>query len=310
MKMGQTCQPYLMIFRYSIMKDHKSVLLVESIEALRIRADGCYIDGTYGRGGHSAAILDQLSAKGKLFACDCDPQAAEDASRFQDDDRFQFLSTNFADLIDDLPKGILGQVDGILLDLGVSSPQLDEANRGFSFRFEAPIDMRMNNTEGDSGLKWLCEVSETELADVIFHYGQERLSRRIARRIIQMRHPEMTTKELALWISQCYPKRRYDKHPATKTFQAIRMHVNQELQSLEKVLSDAPHILSMKGRIAVITFHGLERKLVKRWSQPSTDFLPFPKLRPTGRATKPSHLELISNSRSSSALLTTLERVA
>ena len=304
------CQQYLMIYRYSIMKDHVSVLLNESISALQVASDGCYIDGTYGRGGHSAAILKQLSANGKLFACDCDPEAAADARRFSQDERFQFLPINFADLAKHLPEDVLGRVNGILLDLGVSSPQLDQGERGFSFRYEAPLDMRMNNAEGQSAGSWLLTVSEGELADVIFYYGQERLSRRIAKRIVAKRHPAMTTSELAQWVLQCYPNKRHEKHPATKTFQAIRMHVNQELQSIEALLKDAPAILSLHGRLSIITFHGLERKLVKRWSGPSNDFLPFPKLRPTGRAIKPSVNEVRDNPRASSALLSTLERVA
>ena len=290
------------------MKEHVSVLLEESIRALNIKEDGSYLDGTYGRGGHAAGILEQLSPKGHVFACDCDPDAAASAANCSDN-RLKFYHVTFADVIDKLKSDHITSIDGVMLDLGVSSPQFDNANRGFSFRFEAPVDMRMDQSQGVPAHQWLYDASEEAIADVIFYYGEERYARRIARVIKERCRPNMTTMELANCVITACPKRRYERHPATKTFQAIRMHINQELQQLDRFLDRIPQLLSVGGRVVVITFHGLERKMLKQHFQPSQT-VPFPRLRPAGRVIKPSPLEVRQNARASSALLTTLEKVA
>lgn len=276
--------------------------------ALNIKDDGCYLDGTFGRGGHTAAILKQLSSAGTLFACDRDSAAAVSATKFSNDKRLKFHKKSFVEMIKYLEdEGIV--IDGVLLDLGVSSPQFDEPDRGFSFRYDAPVDMRMDRDTGVPAHEWLNTVSESELADVIFYYGEDRLARRIARVIVERRTEGMGTIALADCVLRAYPKGRHQKHPATKTFQAIRMHINQELQQLDEFLTIAPCVLSEKGRLSVITFHGLERKMLKKHYQ-SANSHPFPRLRSVGRVVKPSPLEIKHNSRAGSALLTTLEKVA
>lgn len=290
------------------MYDHSSVLLTESILALNIKDDGCYLDGTFGRGGHAAAILKQLSSAGNLFACDRDSEAAVSAAVLGQDTRLKFFKKSFVNMVKHLVESSI-KIDGALLDLGVSSPQFDEPGRGFSFRFDAPVDMRMDQDSGQPAHEWLNDASESDIADVIYYYGEERLARRIARIIVERRSEGMGTAALADCVLRAYPKGRFQKHPATKTFQAIRMHVNQELQQLDEFLTIVPKILSDKGRLSIITFHGLERKMLKKHYQSAND-QPFPRLRSVGRVIKPSPLEIKHNPRAGSALLTTLEKVA
>lgn len=264
---------------------HQPVLLHEAMQALAIKPHGIYVDATFGRGGHARAILAALGATGRLFALDCDPAAAHYARRhFAHDPRFHFEQGNFRYLADYArAQAIVGRVNGILLDLGVSSPQLDEPQRGFSFVHDGPLDMRMDPTAGVSAAQWLATVSEAELVTVLRDYGEERFAKRIARAIIQRRQRQAltTTRQLAELISATVPKREPGKHPATRSFQALRIAVNQELTVLPMVLEQTLSILTAYGRLVVISFHSLEDRIVKR----------FLRRQAQGRATElPAHL--------------------
>lgn len=250
--------------------EHFPVLLDEAIELLNIKADGVYVDGTFGRGGHSRQILKRLGAKGYLIAFDKDPDAVKYAEANILDDRFTIIHDSFANintvLGEILDNGVVASVDGVLLDLGVSSPQLDDKERGFSFRFNAPLDMRMDNTSGMSAAQWVNTVSEAELSDVLWRYGEERFAKRIAKNIIRQRDlvPITTTKQLADIIVSSMPYQDNTKqHPATRSFQAIRIMVNNELADLEKILDKLPELLKPEARIVVISFHSLEDRIVK-----------------------------------------------
>lgn len=253
---------------------HTSVLLKEAVEALNIKPDGIYIDGTFGRGGHSAAILAKLSSCGRLIVIDKDPEAITVAeTKYGNDSRVSILHQGFGTIkaiAEEL--GMLGKVDGILLDLGVSSPQLDEAERGFSFMRDGPLDMRMDTTRGESVAEFLAHVDEKELADIIWRYGEEKFSRKIARAIVEARttHPLTTTLELAQLIEKSIPKVDKFKHPATRTFQALRIYINRELEELEEALAASSQILSPGGRLVVISFHSLEDRIVKQFMQAQT----------------------------------------
>jgi 16S rRNA (cytosine1402-N4)-methyltransferase len=305
---------------------HRPVLLDEVRDALRIKQDGLYVDGTFGRGGHAAAILEGLHARGRLLAFDKDPEAlAFAADRFNNESRLILRRGSFGNLGSVVTElGWQGKVDGILLDLGVSSPQLDDASRGFSFLNEGPLDMRMDPQSGVCASGWLADASAEEIADVLWRYGEERHSRRIARAIVAARAstPVHTTRQLAALIAAAVPGRERKKHPATRSFQAIRIFINQELQELEAVLPQAVEALATAGRLAVISFHSLEDRMVKRFMRdeqrgpqlpPDLPVVPptfRPRLRPVGKPVYASEAEVRANPRARSAVLRVAERVA
>lgn len=306
------------------MSSHRPVLLAEALAGLAVRHGGIYADGTFGRGGHSGAILEALGGTGALHAFDRDPDAGHHAWRhFAGHANFRFHARNFAELAAVAEEaGIAGRLDGILLDLGVSSPQFDEAQRGFSFTHDGPLDMRMDPTSGESAAEWLARAKETEIADVLFHFGEERNSRRIARKIVETRAeaPLKTTAQLAALIATVPGPRSFKIHPATRSFQAIRIHINGELSALESVLAAAPTLLAPGGRLAVISFHSLEDRIVKRFmrdsakvADPGYGMLPQaatgPALKPVGRQF-PSDAEAEENPRARSAVLRIAERIS
>jgi 16S rRNA (cytosine1402-N4)-methyltransferase len=303
---------------------HAPVLLDEALEALAVRPDGFYVDATFGRGGHTRAILAQLGKQGKLLAIDRDPQAVVAAKALLGaDPRASVVQAPFsrlAEVVDEAGR----PADGILLDLGVSSPQLDEAQRGFSFLRDGPLDMRMDPGSGESAADWLAHAREREIATVISRLGEERFARRIAHAIVVARAeaPIATTGRLASVISQAVPTREPGKHPATRSFQALRIHVNRELEELEQVLPQAVDCLAPGGRLVVISFHSLEDRMVKRYlrraSQDDPAWAGLPvvppqaraRLRLVGRAVFAGADEVDRNPRSRSAVLRTAERVA
>lgn len=249
---------------------HVSVLLTESVEALRLQSDDLAVDCTFGRGGHSRLLLEQLGPLGRLLAIDKDPQAvaSKEAMALREGGRFEIRHGTFASLAQEIESlGWMGKVAGVLMDLGVSSPQLDEADRGFSFMREGPLDMRMDSSSGETAAEWLNRVAEAELANVLWKWGEERFSRRIAAAIVAKRRekPLQTTRELAGLIESVVPSREIGKHPATRSFQAIRIAVNHELEDLEAALDQALEVLKPGGRLAVISFHSLEDRIVKRF---------------------------------------------
>ena len=299
---------------------HLSVLLEESLQALNIRPDGTYLDATFGRGGHSRAILAQLNENGRLIALDRDPQAIEAASALADDKRFQIVHTPFSQLADVAESlQLSGKIDGILMDLGVSSPQLDDASRGFSFMRNGPLDMRMDPTRGISAAQWLMTADEAEIADVIKQYGEEKFGKRIAYAINQYRqHSELTeTAQLAKLVDEAVPVKDKFKHPATRTFQAVRIYINSELEEIKQALSSAVEVLAPQGRLAVISFHSLEDRMVKRFMRSQSEGTKVPRGLPVsqaqidaskridlvGRAIKPSAQELDVNPRARSSVL-------
>ena len=305
---------------------HRPVLLDPVLDALKIKSDGLYIDGTFGRGGHTAALLDRLGVQGQLLAFDKDPDALECAAdRFRGESRLIMRHGSFGNLgtvVSEL--GWQGKVDGILLDLGVSSPQLDDAERGFSFLNEGPLDMRMNPQEGISAGEWLAGASERDIADVLWRYGEERCSRRIARTIVATRgdSPITTTSGLARLIAAAVPGRDFKKHPATRSFQAIRIFINHELEDLQSVLPQVVEALAPGGRLAVISFHSLEDRIVKRFIRdqyrgpqlpPDLPVMPaeyMPRLKPVGKQIRADRIEVQINPRARSAVLRVAERLA
>ncbi len=308
------------------MAEHTPVLLDEVLAGLAVRPDGRYCDATFGRGGHAAAILARLGPQGRVVAVDRDPAAIEAGRRrFADEPRLTLVRGSFGRLEERVrAAGVEGELDGVLLDLGVSSPQLDEAARGFSFMQDGPLDMRMDNEAGQGAGQWLARVGERELADVLYGLGEERFARRIARAIVAARaeSPILTTGQLAAVVAAAVPKREPGKHPATRSFQAIRMHVNDELGELEAALPQAVRLLAPGGRLCVISFHSLEDRLVKRYIQreergdPVYAGLPEvppharPRLRRAGGARRPSEDEVRANPRARSATLRVAERLA
>ncbi len=306
--------------------EHSPVLIDEVLEALKPRPDGIYIDGTFGRGGHAQAILARLGPAGRLLAIDCDPQAVAAAgARFGADARFTIVRGRFsmlAQLVDE--RGWSGRVDGIVLDLGVSSPQLDEAERGFSFLRAGPLDMRMDPDCGESAAQWLNRAAEADIARVLRECGEERFARRIARAICHERsaQPIETTAQLAAIVAAAVPTREPGKHPATRTFQALRIHVNRELEQLAAVLPQALAALRPGGRLAVVSFHSLEDRMVKQFLRDEArgdrfpPDLPVPKsalaprLRLIGKAIHPAAAEIERNPRARSAVLRVAERLA
>jgi len=301
---------------------HVPVLLEEALAALNIKSDGVYVDGTFGRGGHARAILARLGDKGRLIAFDKDP-AAIAAARAIQDPRLSVVHAGFAQLQDELGAAGVEQVDGVLLDLGVSSPQLDEAARGFSFRMDGPLDMRMDTTRGRTAAEWLATVEQRELAEAIAEYGEERFAKQIARAIVAARAggPIATTRVLSKIVAEAVPTREPGQDPATRTFQAIRIYINQELEELSLVLPQIVELLTPGGRLAVISFHSLEDRIVKRFlkseAQPDklpANFpikaadLPQPRMRVIGKAQRAGSAESSANRRARSAVLRVAER--
>ena len=297
---------------------HEPVLALEAIEALAVRPDGTYVDGTFGRGGHSRLILERLGPQGRLIALDRDPQA-EQAARAITDARFSFVRTRFSDL-----SALPPQVHGMLFDLGVSSPQLDDPARGFSFRHDGPLDMRMDPEAGMSAADWIAAAEEQELREVIRDYGEERFAKQIAAAIVaaRRREPVVRTRQLADIVGEAVRTREPGQDPATRTFQALRIHVNRELEEVSLMLPQAAAGLAPRGRLAVISFHSLEDRIVKRFMQAQArpqmprrlplraSEMPQPVLRIVGRAQRASQQETTRNPRARSATLRVAERTA
>lgn len=305
---------------------HITVLLNEAVDTLVEDPDGFYIDGTFGRGGHSALVLSRLSAQGQLMGIDKDPEAiACAAERFADEPRFSIERGSFAQLEAFVRhRGLAGKVDGVLLDLGVSSPQLDDPNRGFSFMADGPLDMRMNPDVGESAAEWLAHAAEKEIADVLYTYGEERHSRRMARAIVNEREQEpiVTTGRLAKIITEANPAWEKGKNPATRAFQGIRIFINRELEDLEDCLDQALEVLKPGGRLVVISFHSLEDRIVKRFIRkyvkgdehlppgiPVTDDMLNIRLKAVGKAVKAGREEVSDNPRSRSAVMRVAKKV-
>jgi 16S rRNA (cytosine1402-N4)-methyltransferase len=301
---------------------HAPVLRNAAIESLAIRADGCYVDATFGRGGHAGEILGRLGEEGKLIAFDRDPEAeAAAAVLLQSNPRARFVRARFSELERHLGPA---SVDGILFDLGVSSPQLDDARRGFSFMRDGPLDMRMDPDAGMTAADFLARTDEREIAAVIARFGEERHARRIARAIVAAREsgPVDTTGRLAGIVAAAVPGREPGRHPATRTFQALRIHVNDELGEIERALPQAVAALAPRGRLVVISFHSLEDRIVKRFMRsgsredPAWAGLPAipsaarPRLRLVGRATFADESEIARNPRARSAVMRVAERLA
>ena len=300
---------------------HQTVLLDEAVDALAIRADGVYVDATFGRGGHSRLILDRLGAHGRLIAFDKDPQAVAAATRISDA-RFSVVHASFAELAGVLARLGLEGVDGVLLDLGVSSPQLDDAARGFSFRRDGPLDMRMDTSRGQTAAQWLETASESEIREVIRDYGEERFAKQIAKAIVAARRgaPVVTTGQLAAIVGAAVRTREKHKDPATRTFQAVRIYLNQELAHLSLALPQILALLKPGARLAVISFHSLEDRIVKRFMRDAARAdvpirlplrereLPQPRLRLIGKPLRASAQEIAANPRARSATLRVAER--
>ena len=303
---------------------HTPVLLEAAVDGLKVRADGVYVDCTFGRGGHSRAILARLGRRGRLIALDRDPAAI--AARGEiDDRRLELEHAQFSRLREVLHARGVALADGILLDLGVSSPQLDDAARGFSFRHDAPLDMRMDTSRGATAAEWLARADERDIREVIRNYGEERYAQQIAAALVaaRARRPVATTRELAGIVAQAVRTREPGQDPATRTFQALRIHVNQELEELSAALPQCVDALAPGGRLAVISFHSLEDRIVKRFlrgeSQPPrlprrlplrAAEIPRPRLRLVGRAQRPAADEVARNPRARSAILRVAERAA
>lgn len=302
---------------------HRSVLLDLAVDYLVTDPAGRYVDATFGRGGHSRLILERLSADGRLMAIDKDPEAIREArSMASSDERFVWFHGSFAELGDALDEKQWPGVEGVLMDLGVSSPQLDDAARGFSFMRDGPLDMRMNPEQEPSAARWLAEADEQDIAGVIWRYGEERFSRRIARRIVERRQEEPleTTRQLSELVAEAVPKKEKHKHPATRTFQAIRIFINRELEDLEVGLKAAVDRLAPGGRLVVISFHSLEDRLVKRFMRDLARGPKIPKgipvtadqeasgYRLVSKALKADEHEIQENVRARSAVMRVLER--
>ncbi len=305
-------------------KQHNAVLLNEAVSGLVHDPNGIYIDGTFGRGGHSQAILDQLTQEGRLIAIDRDLAAIEHAAERINDERFMIVHGSFENLENLLAEqNLQGKVAGILLDLGVSSPQLDESERGFSFMKDGPLDMRMDQSGGLTAAAWLAEAEEKEIANVLWEYGEERFSRGIAKAIVAARQekPITRTLELAEIIATAQPRRDIHKHPATRSFQAIRIFINRELASLKTCLDSCLTLLEKTGRLVVISFHSLEDRIVKRFMKHHAKGDYFPKelpitqdkiqstLKLIGKAIRASEQESLDNPRARSAVLRIAEKM-
>ena len=303
---------------------HVPVLLEEALQALQVKEDGVYVDATYGRGGHAQEILKRLGTHGQLLVFDRDPQACENARRrFRADARVKITHGPFSLLartIDNLD--LAGKINGILFDLGVSSPQLDDVRRGFSFRADGPLDMRMDHQVGESAADWIRRAEENEIARVIREYGEERFAKRIARAIVNEREiePITTTRRLAEIVARAVPSREKNKDPATRTFQAIRIHINRELEELREVLPQTIRLLATGGRLVAISFHSLEDRIVKHFlrAEAKGDDLPpdlpvrhdqfHPRLKTVGKTIRAGEAEAKRNPRARSAVLRVAER--
>ena len=306
----------------SAVQSHISVLLAEAVDALAIRADGIYVDGTFGRGGHSRAVLARLGPAGRLIAFDRDP-AAIAAGQALNDARLTLVHSAFSALDEELAQLGVATVDGVLLDLGVSSPQLDDGARGMSFRFDAPLDMRMDTSRGQTVADWLADASVGEITEVLRDYGEERFAHAIAKAIATARTGGVvaTTGQLAAIVEKAVRTREPGQHPATRSFQALRIFINQELEELTRVLPACVAHLRPGGRLAVISFHSLEDRIVKRFmrdeSRPpvlprrlpirAAD-LPAPRLSLVGKAVRPGEIEVAANPRARSAVMRVAER--
>ncbi len=303
---------------------HQTVLLQEAVAALEVKPSGTYVDATFGRGGHSRAILERLGPNGRLLALDRDPQAVA-AARAISDQRLTMLHHSFGELAVAVQQAGIEAVDGVLLDIGVSSPQIDEGGRGFSFRFDAPLDMRMDTTQGETAASFLAIAGIKEITEVIRNYGEERFAFQIAKKIVAARseRPVATTGELATLVRAAVRTREPGQDPATRTFQALRIYVNQELEQLALVLPQAMNVLTRGGRLVVISFHSLEDRIVKRFmrEQASTDNLPKnlplrsvdlpkPRLRLVGKPLRAGLAEIAANPRARSAVMRVAEKCA
>ncbi len=301
---------------------HQPVMLEEALAGLAMRRDGVYVDCTFGRGGHSRAILDRLGSEGRLIALDKDPEAiaSTQARELLQDKRLTLIHADFRQLKEIIEAmGYAGRVSGILMDLGVSSPQLDNPERGFAFLHDGPLDMRMNSTRGMSAADWLARAKEQEIAEVIQRYGEERFARRIARAIVKARavEPLTRTRQLAQLIERSVPVRERRKHPATRTFQALRIYINQELECLEAALVQAVEILAPGGRLVTIAFHSLEDRIIKRFIREQSRATPMLRgsavmatagyLKALGKK-RPDALEVALNPRARSAILRIAKR--
>ena len=303
---------------------HAAVLSEQAVEGLRVRDDGCYVDCTFGRGGHSRLVLARLGRAGRLLALDRDPQAVAAGGEI-DDARFRMVHGRFGRLAELAAEAGITRADGILLDLGVSSPQLDDPGRGFSFRFDGPLDMRMDPGGGITVAEWLARASEQDIREVIRNHGEERFAKQIAAAIVaaRARGPVGTTRELAALVAAAVPAREPQQDPATRTFQALRIHVNQELEELSLVLPQCVELLAPRGRLVVISFHSLEDRIVKRYLRDNARAdplprrlplraaeLPRPRLKLVGRPVRPAAAEVRANPRSRSAVMRIAERLA
>ena len=305
---------------------HTPVLLNEVLNGLTVRSDGCYIDCTFGRGGHSDAILQRLNERGRLYILDKDPEAINRAeARFKTDSRVAMIHSNFSSLSKVADEhGITGHVDGLLFDLGVSSPQLDNGERGFSFMRDGNLDMRMDTSSGISAAQWINEAKQEEIAEVLRVYGEERFARRIATAIVKTRETTSISRtvQLAELIAAAIPRKERDKHPATRSFQAIRIFINRELDELKQVLDQVLDILNTGGRLAIISFHSLEDRIVKRFMRKAAMGDPYPhdlpvtvkelhaRLKIIGKPLRASEEEVRNNPRSRSAVLRIGEKLA
>lgn len=305
---------------------HRPVLLEESLAALAIRPDGFYLDGTFGRGGHARALLARLGSAGRLLVLDRDPEAVAVAqSLAAEDPRLSVEQAPFSRLGEVARRrGLLGSIDGLLLDIGVSSPQLDQPGRGFSFIAEGPLDMRMDNRGGETAAQWLARAQEAEIVQVLRDYGEERFAGRIARALVRARTeaPILTTTQLARLVAAACPTREPGKHPATRTFQALRIQVNRELDELSAALAAVRDLLTIGGRLVVISFHSLEDRIVKRFMRDQARGPQYPRgvpvlaseaqgwLRPLGKAVQASAAEVAANPRARSAVMRVAERLA
>lgn len=303
---------------------HTTVLMEETVAGCVNNPDGIYVDGTFGRGGHSRCLLSKLSEKGRLIGFDKDPLAIASGKQLMEEDaRFQIVQSSFADMKDELARLGIQKVSGILLDLGMSSPQIDDAERGFSFMKDGPLDMRMNPDAGISASEWVMTMPEVEIARVLKEYGEERFAKRMARAIVNARQEEPITRtlQLANLVKEANPAWEKHKHPATRAFQAIRIAVNNELTDLERVLDDSIDLLESGGRLAVISFHSLEDRMVKRFIRrqeqgkqlpkglPITDDMLDRKMKKLGKAIQPGKDEVNTNARARSAVLRVAERL-
>ncbi len=304
---------------------HKPVFLNEVLDALQVRPDGCYVDCTFGRGGHSRALLLRLDSRGRLLAFDKDPDALRVAqTEFAGDKRFSCFHGSFTRLAEVIGQmDLLGAIDGLLFDLGVSSPQLDNASRGFSFLKDGVLDMRMNPDEGFSAAEWINQASKAELSGILRHYGEERYAGRIARAIVAARSRKdlSTTRELSELVKAAVPTTERGKHPATRSFQAIRIHVNNELEELKTVLTQVTDVLRVGGRLAVISFHSGEDRIVKRFIRQQSRADPYPSYLPVsasdikpgmhaiGRPLKSGNEAKQANPRARSAVLRVAEKL-